>query len=238
MTGIAASTSQSRLQKVVKSIERLGNDVHIGENGHEVRVTIPAWNDVPVKMSGKSCTGDLPQVQTDVETIGRHDPADRDGQISHQLRAFQELGISQFSQFRFMGMGGNQKVPVVVRKTIEHDTACLTSQKDEVGAILVRMIPVVTQETSSRSWSIGGLDVAEPPGGPERVVRHGPRNCVQEGSDRTAVLLHERRFDCQCRKMASWPSLETADCRNTGRGPLMPHGQNRVGEWISGGETR
>ena len=56
-------------------MEVLRNDLHVGEHGHEVRVTRPAWHDVLVEMAGDRPAGDLPEVPADVEGVRGVDTA-------------------------------------------------------------------------------------------------------------------------------------------------------------------
>ena len=42
----------------------------IPEERHEVRVTVPARNDVPVKVTWQAGTGDSTEIQANVEAVG------------------------------------------------------------------------------------------------------------------------------------------------------------------------
>ena len=47
----------------------LGEDFHVGEDGHEVGVAGPAWNDVQVDVIRHTRSGNSPQVPAEVEAL-------------------------------------------------------------------------------------------------------------------------------------------------------------------------
>lgn len=161
-----------RLQQSIQRVERLGNDVHISQDGHEVRVTIPARHNVPVEVSRQAGTSDLSQVQSDVEAVGRHGPGEHFGQFPQQLSAFQKFAVIEVGQMSLVGIGGDQQVAVVVGEPVQHDKHVLATVKDKVVPVVGRMIATQTEEALSRRGAIRRLDVRESPGGPEGFVRH------------------------------------------------------------------
>ena len=53
-----------------EGVERLRDDAGACERGHEISVAGPSRDEVPMEVSGQSCTGSAAQVQSDVESIG------------------------------------------------------------------------------------------------------------------------------------------------------------------------
>ena len=233
------SPADTRLQEVVQGLEGLWNNVYVREHGHEIRVAIPPRNDVPVKVARKSCPGNFSQVQSDVESIGRHRSAEYRGHFPQILRAFEQFGIAQLSKVSLVGIWGNQQVPVVVGKPVQDNTAGVAPQEDEILAILLGMIPVFTQKTMARCRSIGRLDVAESPRCPESVVRHGPEKSVPLGRKGIRRSLHDGLRDDRNRnisKFADGRAEVCMDSQHTGQAASVCHGvgMDRVG--IRGGE--
>jgi hypothetical protein len=54
----------------VSRLKVLGDHPHIGQDGHEIRVTLPARNDVLVHVIDDSGSGAAPEVPADVESAG------------------------------------------------------------------------------------------------------------------------------------------------------------------------
>src|SRR5437764_4215317 len=71
-TSHLTTRAQPRRQQVVQRVERLDDDLDVGQDGHEVGVAVPARDDVPVEVAGKARPGGVPQVQPDVVAVGVH----------------------------------------------------------------------------------------------------------------------------------------------------------------------
>src|SRR5450830_1407029 len=54
----------------VSCLEVLGDNPYVGQDGHEVRVALPARNDVLVYVIDDSGSGAAPKVPADVESVG------------------------------------------------------------------------------------------------------------------------------------------------------------------------
>src|SRR5688572_15413508 len=52
------SLFQCFAQELPQRVERLRNDPRAGQHAHEIRIAVPAWDEVPVKMARQARAGD------------------------------------------------------------------------------------------------------------------------------------------------------------------------------------
>ncbi len=58
------------MEAIVGFEQVLGHHLHGAERGHEVRVAVPAWHDVPVKMIGDTGACGRPEIHAEVHPLG------------------------------------------------------------------------------------------------------------------------------------------------------------------------
>ena len=168
----AVGCSQHGSELIVQCLEGLGDDVHVGQYGHEVRVARPTRDDVPVQMPGQSGAGDLSQVEPDVITLRLEDLIEHADHASKDLRAIEQLVVAKVGQGGLVGEGRNQEMAVIIGVAVEHRGAQGRPHEDEVLAILAGG-EGVAQETAAPIVSLAVHDVIEAPGGPNLFLAHG-----------------------------------------------------------------
>ena len=89
-------------EEVVEGLEGLGDDVDVGDDGHEVGVPNPAGDDVPVEMAWESGTGDVAEVEADVEAAGVHDAAHQLEEPLNFMLAFENFFLGEIGEVRFV----------------------------------------------------------------------------------------------------------------------------------------
>ena len=78
-------------QQIVQRIQRLHDNLGVGQYRHEIGVAMPAWDDVPVQVARQSRASGVAEVQTNVVAVGVHqfvEYADHAPQGFHRLQQF------------------------------------------------------------------------------------------------------------------------------------------------------
>ena len=100
---------------------RLRNNPHVLQEGHEIRVTVPPRNEMPMEVAGKPRPRGPAEVESDVKAVRAQHAAVKIRHRPQLVLAAQKLGVAQLVQRPFMGQGCNEQVAVVVGKAVEHD---------------------------------------------------------------------------------------------------------------------
>src|SRR5260221_230873 len=67
---IGNSCGQNGAQLGGQFVQGLGENARLGDNGHEVCVSLPARDDMDVQMVGYPGAGGFAQIEADVESVG------------------------------------------------------------------------------------------------------------------------------------------------------------------------
>jgi len=84
--------------------------------------------------------------------------------LPHQFEHLQHLRIVGFIQRGDVPQGGNQKMAVVVRKTVQYDQTARRSPQDQIFAVLVRSADIIAQKTGAFLGQ--SLNIRHSPGRP------------------------------------------------------------------------
>lgn len=154
-------------EEVVEGVEGLGDDVDVGDDGHEVGVADPAGDDVPVEVAGETGTGDVAEVEADVEAAGVHEAAHQLEESLDFVLAFEEFFLGEIGEIGFVLNWCNEEVAVVVGVPIEDGDGRFAPVEDEVFGVVV-FGEITTEETAIGLFVVlGSGDVIESPGSPE-----------------------------------------------------------------------
>jgi hypothetical protein len=110
-----------RKQPLVGFFQVLGNDPHLGQSGHEIRISLPAGNNVKMKVVENPGSGNLPQIHSHVEAIGMKSIPQDFNRSAHMVKKICHLFFLQFLDLIHVPHGGNHDVGVGVRVSVEHD---------------------------------------------------------------------------------------------------------------------
>ena len=114
-------------------------DTCFANDTHEIRIAIPAGQDVDMDVSGNASTCHGADIETEIETIAIVDSADvffgQPG-IAHQ---FDPVVFRQVFNARNVDFGGNHEVPVGIGEEVQKPEACFAAEDDEVGCLIARI---------------------------------------------------------------------------------------------------
>jgi len=142
--------------------ERLRNDRRACQHWHEIRVALPAWDDVNMQMFHDASTGDLSEVDTDIKSIRFHHlrqgvlaPPSQQQKVGHFL-------VGKLVEIRGLFVGHYQQMAPGIRVAIEQGIACSISRDDVVVFIFGGL-------GNPRKKTFGQLafwrqDILDPPG--------------------------------------------------------------------------
>src|SRR5574337_201990 len=136
-------------QQPASVAQQLRDDLGVPDDGDEVGVADPAWDDVHVQVFGQRTARRRPQVQADVEAVrARHRLHDAD-RLLHERHQLRTLGFGELLQFREAPVRHHHQMPGVVRVQVEHRVdvlaaghhqAFLVGQRGDVGERLRRSL--------------------------------------------------------------------------------------------------
>ena len=107
-------------QNLPKGIERLGNYLYTRQGGHEIGITIPTGDDVPVKMPREPRTTDSPQIESHIEPFSTKLLTQEGNQTSNCGGHFQVFCGGEAFEAPNMATGRYEQVAVVVGVAVEH----------------------------------------------------------------------------------------------------------------------
>ena len=189
-TGHAGSRASSSSESIVELVQALDDDLGLAQDRHEVGVSVPARDDVPVEMSGQSGPGRLPLVQPDVVTLRPEHPIEDHGHPAHRLDRLEQVRPLELRQRPPMHARGDQEMSIVVGISIEDDDRIRSRDNDEVLAILVAGQAAAEEAPRSRLGRGGGLvDVLRTPGSPDPIQQRclTPAETSRPKPDRLAI---------------------------------------------------
>ena len=145
----------------------MGNDVDVGDDGHEVGVADPAGDDVPVEVAWEAGAGDVAEVEADIEASGIHDVAQKFQETLKFMLAFEEFFLGEISEVGLMGFGGDEDVAVVVGEAVEDGDGGFAAMEDEIFGVVILGEIAAKEAAGGFLVVLGRSDVIEPPGSPE-----------------------------------------------------------------------
>src|SRR5579864_1954616 len=145
--------------------EVLGNDAHVGENGHEVRVAAPARHDMHVPVIDDPGSGGASEVPAEVVAIRGVFGAKRFESLRGEPMQLEGLGVVEPVEVDAVTVGRNEEVPGRVRVLVEHHEGALAAMDDEV----LLVVTLCGGAEDAAFDLVRDLDVLEPPGRPESL---------------------------------------------------------------------
>src|ERR1051326_3684722 len=145
---ILSAPAERFLQIGVELLERLGDDLRVGHRGHEVRVAVPARDDVEVKVAGDPGARGAADVEADVVALRVHEPVER---LLHENELIEELLAlrgREDGELRLVGERGDEQMPARVGKTVEEGEAVISPVGDQILAILPGVFRVVAEKAA------------------------------------------------------------------------------------------
>ena len=95
--GFNGKSVRDSAQSLVHRFERLRKDPGFGDDRHEIRIAVPAWNDVRMKM-GDAAAGSRAEIEAQVECVGFERSAEdvlaRD-YLVHQVGPFAGIEVGE-----------------------------------------------------------------------------------------------------------------------------------------------
>ncbi len=160
--------AQFGLQMAVKRLQRLRNNPHVLQEGHEIRVTVPPRHEMPMEVAGKPRSRSPAEVESDVKAVRAQHAAVKTRHGPQLVLAAQKLGVAQLVQRPFMGQRSNEQVAVVVGKAVEDHKTHGSPRDDEILFVVAGIFPITAQEAAVGRCSrlLRHFDVREPPGSP------------------------------------------------------------------------
>lgn len=169
-------------QNLPKGIERLGNYLYTRQGGHKIGIAIPTGDDVPVKMPREPRTTDSPQIESHIEPFSAKLLTQEGNQTSNRGGHFQVFCGGEAFEAPNMATWRYEQVAVVVGVAVQNRQARFPSGNHEatstvgVGdrltdeALAIGIRQEVERRLRDRWPLVGGLDIAQPPGGPDSLV--------------------------------------------------------------------
>ena len=146
----------------------LGENLHVGEDWHEVRVARPAGHDVEVNMvddAGARNSAEVPAEVVALRPVGLGES--RDPALSKAVD-LESLIVRKVGELADVPVGGDHQVAGGVRELVQQHKGVLAAMDDE--PLLVVTDRSVAEDAARLLVGLG--DVFEPPGSPE-LLRHG-----------------------------------------------------------------
>ena len=108
-------------EELPEGLQRLGDDLSLCQDGHKIRVTTPAGDDMPVKVARQSRPGNPSQVKSHVETVGIHHIFENSEHPIDCLHECGMLGGRDLTKCPDMPAWGNQEMTIVVWVSVQDD---------------------------------------------------------------------------------------------------------------------
>jgi hypothetical protein len=163
---MAGSAEEGVAEEGGQLSEGLGDDGGLSEDGHEIGVAGPAWDDVDMEVIGDSGASDAAEVDADVEAVGFHDlgegiltPAGKDHEVG-------EFGFGEVVEVRGLTVRDDEEMAAVVGIGIEKCEAGSIAGDDMVGDIVIGLGDA-REEGGVARRGFGGEDVLDSPGSVE-----------------------------------------------------------------------
>lgn len=120
--------------------EIFGDHFRIGEDGHEIRISVPTRDNVKVDMLIDTGSRRTPEVRAQIEAIGMREFGQA---LHHALRKKHDLKNFVLAQIKKRGgvpVGDDHEMPAIVREEVHDDVGVRSAKDDEMAVIVV--IPV------------------------------------------------------------------------------------------------
>ena len=143
-----------------------GHDARLRKDGHEVVISVPAWNDMYVDMRFDPGPGDAPEIDPHVEPVRcKRRAQDRQGMPRQICQVMADDG-RKILQARNVAVRRDEKMSVGIRINVHHDE-CALSPVEYVSLSIVRpgLCRYVAENASWRH--IRRLNIAHSPGSPD-----------------------------------------------------------------------
>ena len=164
-------SSSARASAARVSSSACGNNVRAGEDGHVVRVTLPARHDMQMQVIGEPGARDRPEVQADVEPVRGRDLSQRaDRALGEHHQLGQLVGLARL-ELTHVAVRRDHQVPAGIRERVEHRQAALAAIDDQD----LRVVSARRRGTEDAPLRLGALDVLDAPRRPQRPALHAAR---------------------------------------------------------------
>ena len=150
----------SKLKHFIRRFERLRDDLDLGDDRHEVHVSGPARDDMPVKMFLDSRSRGFPHVQTYVESVGMRgfsQPSAPEFDLCHDFAGSCILYLKKAGDVLIRN---DHQMAVVIRIFVENREAMLVPAKDQI--FFIDLFPA--DAAKNAAFFLLSQDIIEPPG--------------------------------------------------------------------------
>ena len=123
-------------QPIVKLEQAFHDNLGVANHGHEVRISVPAGNNMPVQVSGKTCARRFPLIETNVISLGPQHPAKYANHPSNRFDRLQQVWPGKFLHGSSVQARCNKEMAVVVWVTVQDHRGMMTTPDQQVGAVI------------------------------------------------------------------------------------------------------
>jgi hypothetical protein len=154
----------------------LGQDGCAGDDGHEIRVTVPARDDVDMKMFLDACARCAAEIDADVEAVGFHDGREGILAAANEFHEVGEFVVGKAVKVSGLFIRHDHKMTAHIGKAVEERVTGAVAGDDEIGFVIAGLGDLSEKGHARRRW-FGGGDVFDSP----RRVEHFHGAILQGG---------------------------------------------------------
>jgi hypothetical protein len=125
----------------------LADEVCIAAGSDKIGVAVPSRDNVNMQMVRQPRPGAPAEVHTYIETVRLYRKCKRLLSIPCQLCHFKKLFVAGLVEIGDMTVWRYKKVPIIVRKSVEHRDAVFCPPQDKIAAVILRGPDVSANET-------------------------------------------------------------------------------------------
>jgi rhodanese-related sulfurtransferase len=124
-------------QSLIEGLETLRNDASAADDGHEIRITQPAWDDVEVKMVFNAGATGLTEIPAHVEALCLYADFEKLLRVHGELPEFDDLGLCEIGQVCHLPVGRCHEMPGGVGVLVHDEEGRLAPGDDQMLGIVV-----------------------------------------------------------------------------------------------------
>lgn len=150
------------MQAFPHGVEALREHPGTADDGHEVVVTVPAWDDVGVQVGGDARACGVADVEADVEAVGLEGTGENVFPADNGVHEVGTLAGGEVGEAGNFAVGDDEEVPGVVGEFVQQDRTMGAAAKDEGGAVVVRLEEAGKGILPPSLW-LGGFNIGHAP---------------------------------------------------------------------------
>jgi len=174
--------------------QRLRHDGRVRKDGHEVRVAIPARDDVDVQMLDDARAGAFAEIDAEIEAVGAHDFGERVLTATRELHEVGHFLHGQSIQVGRLFVGHRHHVPASVGIFVEQRKTGAVPGDDVVGLVIIGLGRA--GEDALRKRRLGREDVFDSPRGVEWFHAEQIKERAWECQSSEEILLDLAGANC------------------------------------------